>query len=59
MNQPMIIDTRNVINPEILKQLGFMCDTIGQSYLCKRHNEYLRKLVPIYLRKRMPFTKLQ
>ena len=58
MKQPVIIDARNIIHPEILKQLGFICDTIGQSYLCKK-NEYIRKLVPISLRKRMPFTKFQ
>lgn len=59
VKQPLIVDARNIINPEILKQLGFYCDTIGQSYLCKNQNEYMRKLIPIRLRKRMPFAKLQ
>jgi UDPglucose 6-dehydrogenase len=57
MRCPMIIDARNIINPEILKQLGFACDTIGQSYLCKKRNEYVRTLVPIHLRKRTPLSK--
>jgi UDPglucose 6-dehydrogenase len=57
VNQPIIIDARNIINPEILKQLGFSCDAIGQSYLCKKRNEFLHKLVPIHLRKRIPLTK--
>jgi UDPglucose 6-dehydrogenase len=57
MRYPMIVDARNVVNPEILKQLGFACDAIGQSYLCKQRNEYVRKLVPIHLHKRTPLTK--
>jgi UDPglucose 6-dehydrogenase len=57
MRYPMIVDARNVVNPEILKQLGFTCDTIGQSYLCKKRNEYVRTLVPIHLHKRTPLTK--
>jgi len=57
MRYPMIVDARNVVNPETLKQLGFVCDTIGQSYLCKRRNEYIHTLVPIHLRKRVPLTK--
>ncbi len=57
MKQSMIIDARNVINPETLKQLGFACDAIGQSYLCNKKNEYIRKLVPIHLRKRERLTK--
>lgn len=54
MRNAIIVDARNIVNPEILKQLGFACDAIGQSYLCKKRNEYLRKLVPIHLRKRNP-----
>lgn len=54
MRSPLIIDARNVIHPETLKQLGFACDTIGQSYLCKKRHEYLRKLVPIPVRKQVP-----
>lgn len=57
MNTPIIVDARNIINPEILKQIGFTCDAIGQSYLCKERNEYLRKLVPIHVRKHAPSTK--
>lgn len=59
MQQPLIVDARNIINPVILKQLGFFCDTIGQSYLCKKMSDYIRKIVPISLHKRMPFVKLQ
>jgi len=54
VKQAIIVDARNVIDPEILKQLGFMCDNIGQSYLCKKNCGHLRKLVPIHLRKRLP-----
>ena len=58
MKQPIIVDARNIVNPEILKQLGFACDAIGQSYLCKKRNEYVKTLVPIHLRKRsMPSNK--
>jgi UDPglucose 6-dehydrogenase len=57
MNYPMIVDARNVVNPEILKQLGFACDAIGQSYLCKKRNEYVRTLMPIHVHKRVPLTK--
>jgi UDPglucose 6-dehydrogenase len=57
MNQPLLVDARNIINPEILKQLGFTCDNIGQSYLCKKQTEYVHKLVPIHLHRRMPFIK--
>lgn len=58
MGYPMIVDARNVVNPEILKQLGFACDSIGQSYLCKKRNEYVRTLVPIHVRKTVPSSKL-
>jgi hypothetical protein len=57
MHYPMIVDARNVVNPETLKQLGFACDTIGQSCLCKKRNEYVHTLVPIHLHKRSPLTK--
>ncbi len=57
MKNAIIVDARNIVNPEMLKQLGFACDAIGQSYLCKKRNEYLRKLVPIYLRKRTPSSR--
>ena len=56
VRQPIIVDARNVVNPETLKYLGFSCDSIGQSYLCKKRNEYLRKVVPILLRKRVPYN---
>ncbi len=59
MKQPIIIDARNIISPDALKQLGFVCDNIGQSFLCKKYNECVKKLVPIHLRKRMLFSKLQ
>jgi UDPglucose 6-dehydrogenase len=57
MHYPIIVDARNVINPEILKQLGFACDTIGQSYLCKKRNEYVRTLVPIHMHKQVPSNR--
>ena len=57
MHYPMLVDARNVVNPEVLKQLGFVCDAIGQSYLCKKRNEYVRTLVPIHVHKRVPLTK--
>src|SRR5579863_774782 len=57
MRCPMIVDARNVVNPETLKQLGFACDSIGQSYLCKKRNEYVHTFVPIHLRKRVQSTK--
>jgi len=57
MHYPMIVDARNIINPEILKRLGFVCDTIGQSYLCKKRNKYVHTLVPIHLHTRAPVAK--
>lgn len=57
VNQPILVDARNILNPEILKQLGFACDNIGQSYLCKKQTEYIHKLVPINLHRRMPFIQ--
>ena len=54
MKQSMIVDTRNVVSPEVLKQLGFACDAIGQSYLCKKPTEYERKFVSMRLRKCIP-----
>lgn len=57
MCYPMIIDARNIINPEILKQLGFACDTIGQTHLCKKRNKYVRTLVPIRVCKRISSIK--
>jgi UDPglucose 6-dehydrogenase len=57
MRNHIIVDARNIINPETLKHLGFACDAIGQSYLCKKRNEYLKKLVPIHLRKRVPSSR--
>ena len=54
MHYPIIVDARNIINPEILKQFGFACDTIGQSYLCKNRHEYSHTLVPIHVHKRIP-----
>ena len=57
MKQAIIVDARNIVNPETLKQLGFACDAIGQSYLCKKRDEYVHKLVPIHVRRRVPSTK--
>jgi UDPglucose 6-dehydrogenase len=57
MRNAVIVDARNIISPETLKYLGFACDAIGQSYLCKKRSEYLKKLVPIHVRKRMPSSR--
>lgn len=57
MRHPIIVDARNIFNPEVLKQFDFACDDIGQSYLCKKRNEYVRTLVPIHLRKRVSSAK--
>jgi len=35
MQDYIIVDARNIINPEILVNSEFLCDTIGQSYLCQ------------------------
>jgi len=50
MRSPILVDARNIINPEMLKQLGFICDAIGQSCLCKKKDEFFRTLVPIHVR---------
>lgn len=57
MHRPVIIDARNIVSPQTLKQLGFVCDAIGQSYLCKKRNDYVHTLVPIHLRKRSPVRR--
>lgn len=57
VRERVIVDARNIINPSILKQIGFVCDTIGQSYLCKNKNHYLRRLIPIHVRTCVPFTR--
>ena len=57
VKRKIIVDTRNLLNPSILKQLGFACDNIGQSYLCKSKISYLRRLIPIHIHKYVPFTK--
>ena len=57
MKQPIVIDARNIVSISMLKQLGFACDAIGQSFLCKKRNEYFHTLVPIHLRKRIPLNK--
>lgn len=54
MHYPILVDARNIVNPEILKHLGFACDAIGQSYLCKKRNEYVRTLVPIHVHRGVP-----
>ena len=48
---PIVIDARNIINPEILRQLGFTCDAIGQSYLYKQKNKHPYNLIPSCSRK--------
>ncbi len=57
MHYPIIVDARNVVNPEVLKYLGFACDAIGQSYLCKNRNEYVRTLVPIHVHRGVPSNR--
>lgn len=44
VKQPFIIDARNCINPNILKRLGFICDSIGQSHLYRQKNECTYKV---------------
>jgi UDPglucose 6-dehydrogenase len=53
MHTPVIVDARNIVNLELLKNLGFICDTIGQSNLCKKDNECAQRLVPMQLRNRI------
>lgn len=57
VRQPVLVDARNIINPTILKDLGFVCDNIGQSYLCKKTKRYLRKFVSVHLRKQKAVKK--
>jgi UDPglucose 6-dehydrogenase len=59
MRNPIIVDARNIVHPEKLKQIGFACDAIGQSCLCKKRIEYLRKLVPIHLHKHVPSSRFK
>ena len=54
MKHSFVVDARNIVSPEMLKKLGFACDAIGQSCLCKKRAEQMRKIVPIHLRKRVP-----
>jgi UDPglucose 6-dehydrogenase len=56
-HSPIIVDSRNCINPMTLRNLGFICDTIGKSYLFKKYAEHV-KLIPIQLKKRKLFVKL-
>jgi len=44
VNNRILVDARNILNPTLLKQKGFICDTIGQSYLCLEENEHKQKL---------------
>lgn len=59
MRSPILIDARNIINPELLKQHGFFCDAIGQSYLCKKRDESFRTLVPIHVRSCAPASTIK
>jgi len=36
MHDHIIVDARNIIDPGIMVEAGFLCDTIGQSYLCNQ-----------------------
>lgn len=36
MQDHIMVDGRNIIDPEIIVNAGFICDSIGQSYLCNR-----------------------
>lgn len=54
VKQKYIIDARNIINPIYLQELGFICDTIGLSYLCKNKREHHRRFIPMHLYKMVP-----
>ena len=48
VNQKIIIDTRNILDPVELKELGFVCDMVGQSYLCK-NKKSKKNMVPMHV----------
>jgi UDPglucose 6-dehydrogenase len=35
MRAAILVDARGLLHPDELKQYGFLCETIGQSYLCQ------------------------
>jgi len=45
VNHRILVDARNILSPTLLKKTGFVCDNIGQSYLCLEEND--SKQVPI------------
>lgn len=49
VRKPILVDARNIISPKLLKQLGFTCDTIGQSYLCKKRSKYIDTSLSKYI----------
>jgi len=44
----IIVDARNIISPILLRKKGFVCDTIGQSYLCLEENDHEQKATQSY-----------
>jgi UDPglucose 6-dehydrogenase len=35
VHDSILVDARNILDPKMMKQHEFVCDTIGQSYLCQ------------------------
>ncbi len=48
MKNHILVDARNILNPIMLKQKGFLCDTIGQSYLCLQTSKDKQQLTKSY-----------
>ena len=48
VNNRILVDARNILSPILLKQKGFTCDTIGQSYLCLEENDHKQKITQSY-----------
>lgn len=46
-----IVDARNILNPLHLQELGFECDTIGQSCLCTTKKRHHKRFIPMHLYK--------
>lgn len=36
MKQPIVVDARHIINPQVFQDAGFISECIGQSYLCRK-----------------------
>ena len=48
VHQKIIVDARNILDPVQLKELGFVCDMVGQSYLCK-NKKSKKNMVPMHV----------